>query len=115
MELTPLEIFIIDNLVKGGASVYLSHRREIVLKFKRVADGEETEMSFTIPALTTYVHWTIHGFLERVASASKEEFLITEVHLDWRDVVGSWKEGEDWEAFIAPIRAKVINPYQKIQ
>lgn len=111
MELTPLERFIIDNLLKGGSSVYLSHRQEIVVTFKRVADGEETAMSFHIPALTQYVHWTIHRFLERIPLADKREFVVTEVRLDWRDVVGSWKEGEDWEAFIAPIRDKVVAPF----
>lgn len=115
MELTPLEIFIIDNLLKGGSSVYLSHHDEIVLKFKHVVDGEETVVNFCIPPLTSYIHWVVHRFLERIAAASKEEFAITEIRLNRLDVVGSWREGEDWEAFIAPIRAKVVDPYQKIQ
>lgn len=111
MEYSPLELFVLDNLAKDGSSVYRHlSRKELVLTIKRISDGELTEVYFFVPGMTPYPIWALLRFLERIAAADRREFVVTEVVMNCRGLVGTWKEGEDWETFIAPVRERECEP-----
>lgn len=111
MEYSPLELFVVDNLTKDGSSVYRHlSRKELVLTIKHIPDGESTEMYFFIPGTTPQPIWSLLRFLERIAAADRRQFVVTEVVMNCRGLVGTWVEGEDWEAFIAPVRERENEP-----